>query len=165
MKKIFLLSLLLTFLIIGVIYSAPDTSPRYKDNEDHTIIDYRTGLMWQKCNYGQQTEAAGACGATNTEIRNWTEALTYCEGLTLNADSDWRLPDVNELFSIYDLTKTSGHAIDETFFSPAEWNLYWTSTTRNNSPDEARIIDFEANGNSYTRAKSSSAHVRCVRGL
>ena len=41
----------------------------YTDNDDGTVTDHVTGLIWQQ--------------ADDDEMREWEEALSYCEGLTL----------------------------------------------------------------------------------
>jgi hypothetical protein len=55
-------------------------------NDDATITDVKTGMMWQM----QSTSLS----------RN--NAISYCEKLTLAGYSDWRLPNINEVHSIVD---------------------------------------------------------------
>ena len=55
-----------------------------------TVTDNLTGLMWSKC--------ANICGKTN-----WGAAVTNCNELNLTnycGYSDWRLPNINEMFSL-----------------------------------------------------------------
>jgi len=56
------------------------------DNNDGTITDIKTNLMWEKF------------GNKNTVI--WDEAVKYCEELRLNGYTNWRLPTMEELTSI-----------------------------------------------------------------
>ncbi|MCB1161011.1 MAG: DUF1566 domain-containing protein, partial [Leptospiraceae bacterium] len=71
----------------------------YTDNNDGSITDNITGLIWQKCSMGQSgTDCSGDAATAAT----WTAAISYCEGLTLSGRSDWRLPNINELESLVD---------------------------------------------------------------
>ncbi len=97
-------------------------------NNDGTISDLATGLMWQKADDGW--------------ARNWEEALNYAEDLELAGYSDWRLPNAKELQSIVDYTKspqtTGTPAISPLFDTsqifypngtPGNYPFFWTGTT------------------------------------
>jgi len=122
----------------------------FSDNGDNTITDSRTGLVWQKLN-------------DSTTARTWESAITYCEGLTLSGQSDWRLPNVKELKTIVDNTKYSP-AINTTYFPNTQQNNYWSSTTEAGYDNYlARYVDFY-DGTVFFYSKTGSAYVRCVRG-
>jgi len=90
-------------------------SPIFTDNSDGTVSDYSTGLMWQQ---------------SKSTLMNWTDALSYCEGLSLANHADWRLPNIKELESIvYDAKYDP--AINTNYFSDASdhYAHYWSSTT------------------------------------
>lgn len=100
----------------------------FTDNGDGTVSDNATGLMWQQSDDG------------NT--RDWENALSYAENLTLGEHSDWRLPDAKELQSIVDYTRcpdvTSSAAINPIFSAtsfndpegnPGQYGYYWTGTS------------------------------------
>jgi len=57
--------------------------------------DPATGLMW-----GPRQNAISV---------DWNSARSYCASLSLGGYSDWRLPTINELASIYDLNMDTGH--------------------------------------------------------
>ncbi len=57
-------------------------------NDDGTTYDNNTGLTWVTIPDGGKM--------------TWEEAVEYCENLTLGGYDDWRLPTVEELFSISD---------------------------------------------------------------
>ena len=63
-------------------------NPSFTDNNDGTVTDNVTGLMWQK--------------EDDDNVRDWEAALSYCESLSLAGFSDWRLPNIKELDSITD---------------------------------------------------------------
>ncbi len=120
----------------------------FVDNGDGTITDSATGLMWQMADDGQ--------------TRDWEEALSYAESLELGGYDDWRLPNVKELQSIVDYTKspetTGTPAIDDLFVlseiidpdGEENYGFYWTSTTHQdgrNTADSASYVAFgEAQG-------------------
>jgi hypothetical protein len=98
------------------------------DNNDGTVSDKATALMWQQSDDG------------NT--RDWENALSYAENLTLGDYSDWRLPSAKELQSIVDYTRcpdvTSSAALDPVFSAtafddpdgnPGQYGYYWTGTS------------------------------------
>ena len=65
--------------------------PSLEDDSTWYTIDNTTGLMWQyKTQNGRGWEFNEA----------WENALEYCENLELAGFNDWRLPNVNELFSL-----------------------------------------------------------------
>jgi len=60
------------------------------------VTDNFTGLLWQGCVAGKSGTDCSDAG----ELRNWWDALSYCDGLVWAGFSDWRLPDSRELQSI-----------------------------------------------------------------
>ena len=95
-------------------------------NGDGTVSDNRTGLTWQQGEPGQMS---------------WGNALSYCVGLTLGGQSDWRLPNVKELRSLVDYTR-SGLLINTLLFPNAHASHYWSSTTNAYYPHLAWYVHF-----------------------
>jgi hypothetical protein len=100
------------------------------DNDDGTITDLATGLMWMK---------------DDSRIGDdWEDALAYAETLAFAGHDDWRLPNVKELQSIVDYTRspsTSGSAAIDPIFNCSSivdeggelnYPFYWTGTTHAN---------------------------------
>ena len=100
------------------------------DNDDGTIIDDATGLMWPKADSGVGM--------------NWEDALAWVQQKNEEnylGYSDWRLPNAKELQSIVDYTRspatTNSAAIDPLFTVTAitdevggsNYPFYWSSTT------------------------------------
>ena len=113
------------------------------------VKDSTTELYWQK-DY--------ATGKT------WQQALEYCENLTLGGYDDWRLPNYNELASIIDFTRTDPAANPTYLNIPTdETKYFWTSTTRQDSPNKALAFDFKVGLSKFGIAKSDMNYVRCVR--
>ncbi len=111
----------------------------FVDNEDGTITDQATSLMWMTYDSGYLEAGELADGTMN-----WEEALAWAEEMNaieyLGYD-DWRVPDAKELQSIVDYerspTVTDSPAIDPLFyctpivnlFGEDDYGFYWTSTT------------------------------------
>jgi hypothetical protein len=118
------------------------------DNGNGTVTDTGTGLMWQ-----QQEQAD----------KNWDNALSYCEGLTLGNYSDWRLPNIREHESlIYD----AGYdpAIDRSFFPNAYSSYYLSSSSFSGNPGHPWFVSFYDGGIYNFLGKDGIYFVRCVRG-
>ena len=72
-------------------------SDRYTDNNDGTLTDGATGLMWQE---------SYAYAETGNYV-DWYEAHAYIDRLNakqLGGHCDWRLPDRVELQSLYEIS-------------------------------------------------------------
>ncbi len=103
------------------------------DNNDSTVSDQNTRLMWQK--------------SDSVAAFNWENAIAYCEASTTGNHQDWRLPNAKELQSLIDYNRspdtTQSAAIDSLFNSTSivnekgetDWGYYWSSTTHK-SDDE-----------------------------
>ncbi len=102
----------------------------FQDNNDGTITDNATGLMWM---------------ADDSKVgMNWEDALSYAENFEFAGYTDWRLPDAKELQSIIDYARSPGTtnsaAIDPLFTctvitneaSESDYGYYWSSTTHAN---------------------------------
>jgi len=99
--------------------------PRFIDNDDGTVTDNMTGLVWTK-------------NANMLEVtQDWYAAVGACnelahDGTDLVDDSitgEWRLPNVRELQSLIDYGQNkpalpAGHP-----FLNVQWVSYWTSTS------------------------------------
>jgi len=90
-----------------------------RDNNKRIIKDSVTGLEWQD-------------DSNITGEHTWYEAMDYCDKLNSNnykGYTDWRLPNINELASILDDTK-SAPSINSIFKYTYTQNAgYWSSTT------------------------------------
>lgn len=111
------------------------------DNEDGTISDYSTGLIWTK--------------SDNGEGLNWEEALNWVYQKNQEnyfGFNDWRLPNAKELQSIVDYTRspqtTNSAAIDPLFEVTSiideggntNYPFYWTNTTHADGPPDHQYI-------------------------
>lgn len=135
------------YFVYGV-RGASLTHGLFRDNEDETVTDQETGLMWQ---------------ATEIRPKNWEQALAYCEGLQLGGFDDWRLPTIRELMTLVNEGQADP-AIDRIFFPGARSAPYWTGTTFSGHPGFAWYVRFY-NGLEYNGGyKERHYFVRAVRG-
>ena len=108
----------------------------FNDNGDGTVTDKATGLMWMKVDSGELKAGKNKDGKLN-----WQEALDWAENLEYAGYSDWRLPNVKELQSIVDYTRspaTTNSAANDPIFQTTsiiaesgqeDYPYYWSGTT------------------------------------
>ncbi|MCP4023741.1 MAG: DUF1566 domain-containing protein [Desulfobacteraceae bacterium] len=108
----------------------------FVDNNDDTITDLATGLMWTT-----NDSSYFNAGMSQDGSMNWEEALLWAQNLEHAGYSDWRLPNAKELQSIVDYARspstTDSAAIDPVFNVTAikdeggniNYPFYWTGTT------------------------------------
>jgi hypothetical protein len=140
----------------------PDDAGRFVVGADDTVTDNCTGLQWQRFT----ADRNGDLEITEDDGFTWSDALVFCESLSLAGHGDWRLPNVRELESIVDYGEASP-AADPVF--RAEPSFYWTSTTSVSGPTEAFVVAFQEGSASRhrkipTSPNDSGAYVRAVRG-
>ncbi len=118
------------FYVKGNVYGENN----FIDNNDNTISDVNTGLMWNKNDSGEGLD--------------WANAFAYAQQLNNEnyaGYNDWRLPNAKELHSILDYSRslqtTNSAAINKMFNSSSftdernctNYGYYWTSTTHENA--------------------------------
>ena len=94
-------------------------NPRLIDNGDNTVTDKLTGLMWVK-NSRLKADAT------------WQQALDYTDQMNKDKKfgySDWRLPNINELFSVIDCSGTSCAIYPPFQYPQGSGSNHWSSTT------------------------------------
>ena len=144
----------------------------FTDNNDGTVTDNNTGLVWQKCSVGQNNDAT--CSGTAT-THNWYQASgTYdatnnastqnvCGSLDL-AGGGWRLPSREELMNILDYSiPLPGPTIQQNWFPNTLAYGYMASTTFAGDTSKNWSLDLY-DGFSYYGFKYNNKFVRCVRG-
>jgi Protein of unknown function (DUF1566) len=93
----------------------PWPNPRFIDNNDDTVTDKLTGLMWTK-----DIEAIPG-------ILGFFDALAACNDLVLGGHDDWRMPNIKELLSLIAYTTQflpAGHP----FLNEPNDKWFWSST-------------------------------------
>ncbi len=113
-------------------YEAPQYIEPYREpeisklhliaNGDGTVTDPDSGLMWaEKDSYSD----LGKC-------LTWHESIIYIKKLNTAGFSDWRIPTIKELITLYDPTKANNMAWDHNPENPlaldekfADKSAYW----------------------------------------
>lgn len=127
----------------------PDSPPSSSYSVDLTAgtVEHRaTGLVWQR-------------SVPPGEFQ-WQAALTYCDALTLGGDSDWRLPTLTELASIFDLGRTRP-AIDPDAFPDTPSEAFWSLSV--NWQGYPSRLDFSIGLWTNLPDDEKGHRVRCVR--
>lgn len=114
----------------------PWSNNRFTDNNDGTVTDNLTSLVWLK-------------NANPFGLRTWEQSLKDCNklssgnyGLTDNSKpGDWRLPNIKEIESLIDYG-SFGPCLPNGGkpFENLRPSSYWTSTSVTASPTEAMFI-------------------------
>jgi hypothetical protein len=142
-------------------------NPRFTDNNNGTVTDNLTGLIWLK-------------NANFFGVRNWETALTDCNtlaanGMTLTDGSvagDWRLPNVKELQSLIDFAYANpalsnaagtGQWLAGNPFDNVQSIYYWSSTAYAGSTNHAWIVYLDY-GVANNADKINNLYVWPVRG-
>jgi hypothetical protein len=126
----------------------------FVDNNDGTVTDQNTGLMWQV--HGPSDDVADFSNPIDPDnIGYWEDALIWAENLILNNDhawtsgapnasgakyDDWRLPNAKELFSLMDASRVPPR-IDTAYFPNTRYT-YWSSTIGAPSTSSSYTTDF-----------------------
>lgn len=121
-------------------------TPRVTDNNNGTVTDNLTGLIWLK--NAKCTDTVGGIagvGVTWPNALRWSNALAdgAC-GLTDGSLSgEWRLPNVNEIDNLLNHTSGPTNFIYHSFSNVVSFTsgAYWTSTTYAPYPSCAWIVD------------------------
>lgn len=70
-------------------------APSYTDNNDGTITDNVTGLMWTKT-----CDLDGDGDIDVNDKLSFTEAIASASSVTIGGYTDWRLPSIKEQYSL-----------------------------------------------------------------
>ena len=138
-------------------------TPRFSDNEDGTVTDTLTGLMWLK--------------DSGCLKKKWNDALNVMMDFNVNPQrypcaeytgnySDWRLPNVKEMESLvnYEVTDSSGW-LNSVGFTNVKAAGYWSSTTSQRSGAQAWMFNMKKSSRvKILKSKKSKSYVWPVRG-
>lgn len=137
---------------------------QFVDNEDNTILDLRTGLLWAKCAIGQDY-ANGKCEGAAQNFTSFRAALSHVDSIrTSYLDTGgWRIPNIKELDSIVERQCTNP-SINVDIFPDTPSATFFSSTPQPDSLDNfwARSISFFT-GEEYTPPTETLRHVRLVK--
>jgi len=148
--------------------AATTPADRFTDNNNGTVTDQQTNLMWKQCPEGMSSNGANDCIDTRLTF-NWQSALQRVE--TVNGGSsvlnlgynDWRLPNIKELESIVE-RQCEDPAINLNIFPRTVTGGYWSSTAYALPGAGAWQIYF-LYGAVTTTGQSGNLSIRLVRDM
>jgi hypothetical protein len=111
----------------------PPKHHRYIDNGDGTVTDNVTCLQWQQASMDADDDGY-------PDAPDWEGALSAAEQLTLGGYADWRLPNINELLSLLDYSRSSPN-LDPVFAGVTRTGYHHSSTPHIYS-DSSWMIEF-----------------------
>jgi hypothetical protein len=125
------------------------------------VTDTQTGLVWQRCTYGQ-TWSGSSCNGSATK-------LTFAQALAKSAEmksQGWRLPNIKELTSLITYgpgnTTLDAEAFPQTFTADIDWYLSCTPSIV--TSENAWCFNFGVLMASENKG-SNSMYVRYVRDV
>ncbi len=118
------------------------------------VTDAKTGFIWRRCAEGMTASVSGCTGAATTHTH--TAALTLA-----NSQAGWRLPNVQELSSIADLSRQNP-SIDSVAFPAAPSLEFWSSSPYVGDAQYAWLVGF-SDGYFGIGSRGSAGYVRLVR--
>jgi hypothetical protein len=137
-------SLIIIFLFLTSLYS------NNFEKSVKSVIDKTNNIMWQD----------------DIEVTQYLENITfaklYCEELILNGYIDWRVPTIEQLQSIVDVTQKSP-TINK-LFEYSSKNQYWSNTPFILDKQSYWYIDFNTGVRSYDK-NSQTFNIRCIRDI
>jgi len=142
-------------------YSDTWRNSRYTVNNDGTVTDTETGLMWKQCREGL---SGNACTTGETKTFTWQESLAIDYTKKFANHTDWRLPNIKELKSLV-ASNCYGPSINETIFpvtGTTRVSGYWSSSPDADNSSNALLVYF-SQGYTYSNKRDGSHYVRLVR--
>lgn len=128
----------------------------YTTNDDGTVTDNVTGLMWPADALDEGCFSGGS--------EQWALMIGWAEDLNFAGYSDWRLPNAIELMSLLEYEPESKPRINKTHFINTISKPYWTSTTLASDSSAAFLCSFEtANTSNISKTANYNIYVRAVR--
>lgn len=121
----------------GVSLVNPTTA--FTNNDDGTVTHIATGLTWRQCPLGQTLSGSSCTGEATWA--SWESALVAAESLSFAGESDWRLPNINELRSLVERA-CKGPSTNAALF-PLTYDAYrfWSSTSSFSDSGQAWLIN------------------------
>lgn len=122
--------------------------------DGEAVLDKETGLVWAK--------NANLAGGTKT----WVDAMNYCQNPPIGGRKGWRLPTVEELASLVDISQPEPPKVPPGVFDSVQSYHYWSSTTYEGDEGDSTLawVVVMNTGLVGWGTKTSNAYVWPVRG-
>jgi hypothetical protein len=149
-------------------------------DKEGVIQDMEGGLQWMRCSLGQQWTGTNCVG--EAVLFTWADAGNRAIGLEYAGHTDWRLPTVEELYSLVycsngqkkafhreSLGMCSGQGftrptINLEAFPGTASATFWSGSAAAGFSNSAWFVSFD-NGNASRGIRSVASHVRLVRSV
>ena len=125
----------------------PSTTPasRFLKHGNGTVTDTVSGLMWAQCAEGL---SGSACTVGEAANFTWEEALIRARDSVLAGYTDWRLPNLKELFSMVE-ERCVDPAINLAVFPNTPASYFWSASPSADSSNFTWIVGFMNGGADY----------------
>jgi len=120
-----------------------------RDSRSEIVTDKTNSLMWQDTSY--------------TKKLYWNDAKNYCSNLKLGGYSDWRLPEIEELYSITDQRKTSSPFVNSNFQNIKTSYWYWSKLPVIKYSSKSWLVNFNYGYDDGWDYHDDDSFVVCVR--
>jgi len=132
----------------------PNEKDFVRDDDKQVVIDKDRGLMWQD-NLDKDSLKL-----------TYQEAVNYCKMLKLGGYTDWRVPKIEELSTIIDISRYNP-AIVDSFVNVGndDAKYMWSSTLRNHCCGDLMYTIYIRKGNISSWSKNKIHMVKCVRNI
>ena len=137
----------------------PPAAPRYAISADgQEVTDHHTRLIWRQCAEGMVFKG-GTCRGVATAFMH--ESAMQLPATPADKASGWRLPNVKELASITDKSR-SDPAIDPAAFPATPPNWFWSASPYVGNPHYTWGVNFQSGAVNQPN-RLNTFYVRLVR--
>lgn len=134
-------------------------SERFVDVMDgEAVLDKETGLVWAK-----DANLALTSGFDENGRFDWLGAIHYCNDLEIADRKGWRLPNIEELSSLVDMSQSESPKVPPGVFYNVQTFKYWSSVEYESDSSNAWTVSM-TNGNVNPYIKSYGYYAWPVRG-
>jgi hypothetical protein len=145
--------------LLGLIPVAASAQPFVISADGSEATDQKTGLIWRRCSEGMSWNGSTCAGTASTFTHE--AALQRAAAQAGSSGIAWRLPNVKELTSIADKSR-SNPAIDPAAFPATPANYFWSASPHVGDSTNAWYVFF-SNGVVFASNRVNSYCVRLVR--